>query len=144
MVDRREKLLILEDTPARIAGFKQAIQASLHDIQPMIADTASYFKSLVTEHLSETFAISLDHDLHPPGVVDAGDGMQIAQWLSDLKPACPIIIHTSNGEQGRRMHGVLEASRCDIRLAGAIGEDWIDRDWIVEITAAYRQANPSN
>jgi hypothetical protein len=36
---------------------------------------------------------------------------------------------------------VLESEGWDVRLAGAIGEHWIESDWITEVTAAYSKAN---
>lgn len=80
--------------------------------------------------------VSLDHDLFPKGIEDAGDGMQVARHLAIKAPRCPVILHTSNSEQCRRMQGVLESTGWAVRLAGAIGEDWIEQDWRIEITRA--------
>jgi inosine/xanthosine triphosphate pyrophosphatase family protein len=49
-----------------------------------------------------------------------------------------VIIHTSNANKSREMQGVLEASRWTVKLAGAIGENWIEQDWITEVAAAYK------
>lgn len=80
--------------------------------------------------------VSLDHDLFPRGIEDAGDGMQVARHLAIKAHRCPIILHTSNSVQCRRMQGVLEAAGWAVRLAGAIGEDWVERDWRHEIERA--------
>jgi len=141
MSDRRDTLLILEDSPARIQGFERVLATDLPEACALIANTADAFKKLVTENQETTFAASLDHDLYPTGVDDAGDGMQVAAWIADQSIDWPVIIHTSNGGQCRRMQGVLEAAACDVRLAGAIGEHWIERDWIIEVVKAYKRAN---
>ena len=93
---------------------------------------------LIQRKLTETFAISLDHDLYVAGIDDPGDGLQIATHLSSLPASCPVIIHTSNAEQSRQMQGVLEAAGWPVRLAGAIGHNWIEKDWIAEVTTAYQ------
>lgn len=97
--------------------------------------------ALIKSRLSESFAISLDHDLYVSGIDDPGDGLQVANYLSSLEPSCPVIIHTSNAEKSRQMQGVLESEDWNVRLAGAIGEDWIEVDWITEVTRAYNNAN---
>lgn len=98
--------------------------------------------ALIEQHLGHSFAVSLDHDLHVPGVDDAGDGLEIAKTLASLKPVCTVIIHTSNAAKSREMQGVLEAENWSVRLAGAIGEGWIEQDWISEVTKAYEQQEP--
>ena len=96
---------------------------------------------LIQSRLSESFAISLDHDLYVSGIDDPGDGLQIAAHLSSLPPSCPVIIHTSNSDKSRQMQGMLESEGWDVRLAGAIGENWIESDWITEVASAYNKTN---
>ena len=93
---------------------------------------------MIASDLDAAFAVSLDHDLHVPGLRDAGDGLQVATRIAALTPSCPVIIHTSNGQKSREMQGVLEAESWPVRLAGAIGEDWIEQDWITEVMRAYQ------
>ncbi|MEM9111557.1 MAG: hypothetical protein AAGC72_16210 [Planctomycetota bacterium] len=81
----------------------------------------------------------MDHDLYVPGVADAGDGLMVAEHLAALSSSCPVIIHTSNAEKSRQMQGVLEASRWTVKLAGAIGDHWVEQDWIAEVIAAYNK-----
>ncbi|MEM9347564.1 MAG: cyclic-phosphate processing receiver domain-containing protein [Planctomycetota bacterium] len=110
-------------------------------MQPVIANTAEEMLALIEQHISHAFTISLDHDLHVPGVEDAGDGLEIAKVLASQKPACPVIIHTSNAAKSHEMQGVLEAEGWTVYLAGAIGEGWIESDWIHEVSKVFRQAN---
>ena len=99
------------------------------------------------ELLPSAQVISLDHDLYPisgPGTdpdEDLGDGLMVARWLAEESgaPACPVILHTSNGDMCRRMQGVLEHTGWDVRLAGAVGEHWIENDWRIEIERALRK-----
>ena len=141
MANRRETILILEDTPARIERFERVLQSQLANADRLIVNTKEGMLGLLEQHLDRAFAISLDHDLYVSGVDDPGDGLQVATELSKLTPCCRVIIHTSNSDKSRQMQGVLEAERWDVRLAGAIGEDWIEKDWITEVAAAYKSAN---
>lgn len=106
-----------------------------------VVNTAPEMLALIQSRLSESFAVSLDHDLYVSGTDDPGDGLQVASYLSSQQPSCPVIIHTSNSVQSRQMQGVLESEGWDVRLAGAIGENWIESDWITEVTAAYSKVN---
>lgn len=36
------------------------------------------------------------------------------------------------------MQGVLDAEGWQVRLAGAVGSNWIETDWIVEVALAYQ------
>lgn len=96
---------------------------------------------LIDVYLIDAFAVSLDHDLHVPGVADAGDGLLIAEQIAERKPNCPVIIHTSNSEKSRQMQGVLEAAGLNVRLAGAIGEQWVENDWVTEVIECKRIAD---
>jgi hypothetical protein len=78
----QDKILILEDTPARIKRFERVLKSELPQAQFDIVNTASAMLRLIENHLAEAFAISLDHDLYVSGVDDAGDGLQIATYLS--------------------------------------------------------------
>lgn len=141
MTSRRKTILILEDTPARIERFKRIMQSQLPLARLEIVNTASAMVALIKNQLSESFAVSLDHDLYVSGVDEPGDGLQIATHLSSLPPSCPVIIHTSNSVKSSEMQGVLESESWEVRLAGAIGENWIESDWITEVTAAYNKVN---
>ncbi|MEO0476900.1 MAG: response regulator, partial [Planctomycetota bacterium] len=139
----RFMVLILEDTPARIQRFEKALGSALPRVQFEIVNTADAIIELIQSKVSHTFAISLDHDLYVSGIDDPGDGLQVATYLSSKPPSCPVIIHTSNSDKSRQMQGVLESENWNVRLAGAIGDHWIESDWITEVTSAFKQANPS-
>ena len=140
MASDRNILLILEDSFDRMQRFERALESALQDVRWFIANNQAAMLKLIEQYAEETIAISLDHDLYPDGITDAGDGLGVARHLSEMEPFYPVIIHTSNGEQGRRMHGVLDAGGWDVRLAGAIGEHWVENDWIKEIEMIYRSS----
>jgi hypothetical protein len=94
-------ILILEDNDERIAAFQRTIAALgdsfelkvWRDAPSMIAKCEAFFPSAAL--------ISLDHDLNPmPGAAtDPGTGMDVARFLGDFMPVCPVLIHSSNTDR---------------------------------------------
>lgn len=129
-------ILILEDSAYRIAGFS-ALLESLGRTDIYLYRNAHHMLRELPRLLPSTEVISLDHDLYPVAGgdedEDLGDGLMVARWLSEQPAQCTVILHTSNGDQCRRMQGVLEHAGWDVRLAGAVGEHWIENDWRIEI-----------
>ena len=91
-------ILILEDNDERIAAFRNAI-ANLgrgfevkvwRDARAMIAECEAFFPTAAL--------ISLGHDLKPilGSTADPGTGMDVATFLADFMPVCPVLIHSSN------------------------------------------------
>ena len=120
-------ILILEDNAERLERF-QAVVAELGvdiiswlDAHLMIAEMGQFLHSAAL--------ISLDHDLEPTGPRDPGDGLLVAKHLADLPPACPVIIHTSNGVRGDAMEGEFELAGWTYHRVAPIGDDWIEADW---------------
>lgn len=134
-------ILILEDSVHRIAGFSAVLEALERSDIRLYSNAHKMIRDL-PELLPLAEVISLDHDLYPARGEDQnedlGDGLMVARWLAEQTPACPVILHTSNGDQCQRMQGVLEHAGWDVRLAGAVGEHWIEIDWRVEVERALR------
>jgi len=75
--------------------------------------------------------ICLDHDLNPlsGSTEDPGDGLEVARHLATLRPACPILIHSSNGEGATRMLGEFQLGGWEAYTILPLGEGWIERYW---------------
>src|SRR5512138_495960 len=96
-----KNILILEDNDERIAAFEQAVAALgsgfelkvWRDAPSMIAECEPFFASAAL--------FSLDHDLYPaPGATaDPGTGVDVARFLGDFMPVCPVLIHSSNTDR---------------------------------------------
>src|SRR2546422_994729 len=96
--NRMKTILILEDNDERIAAFQRTVAALgdgfelnvWRDAPSMIAECAAFFPN--------TALISLDHDLNPlpDATVDPGTGVDVARFLGDFMPVCPVLIHSSN------------------------------------------------
>jgi hypothetical protein len=90
----------------------------------MIAECEAYFPT--------TALISLDHDLNPaPGVtVDPGTGVDVARFLGDFMPVCPVLIHSSNVDRVYSMGNELRFAGWMVDRVGPIGADWIETSWL--------------
>jgi hypothetical protein len=124
-------LLMLEDNADRVRRFT----AALGRIDPAFPlrlwrDAWAMIRE-VEALLPAARLISLDHDLDPPegDTGDPGTGWDVSQFLAALPPACPVIIHTSNGERGTWMCGEFELGGWDHHRVYPLGDDWIERDW---------------
>src|SRR6266513_2085646 len=110
-----KSILILEDNDERIVAFRKSVAALGDDCElkvwrdapSMIADCEALFPTAAL--------ISLDHDLNPmPGVtVDPGSGVDVARFLGDFMPVCPVLVHSSNTDRVYSMHN-------ELRFAGLI------------------------
>ncbi len=125
-------ILILEDNDERIAAFHRAV-ASLgsgfdlkvwRDAHSMCEECDAYF--------SNTALISLDHDLNPipGGTTDPGTGLDVAQFLGDFLPVCPVLIHSSNTDRVWSMHNELRFAGWMVDRVGPIGTDWVETSWL--------------
>ena len=94
------------------------------DAHSMRAECAAHFPSAAL--------ISLDHDLNPmPGVTtDPGTGLDVAQFLGDFLPVCPVLIHRSNTDRVYSMHNELRFAGWMVDRVGPIGTDWIETSWL--------------
>lgn len=136
---RRGSILILEDSDSRIAGFKRAVKALgpdwtlhlWHDAPGMIAECGDL--------LPTAAIISLDHDLMPRGDAaaeqDPGNGLQVALHLAGLKPACPVLVHTSNAERRQRMFRELQSACWKVEAVVPGAADWIEYLWTPRVKA---------
>ena len=125
-------ILILEDNDERIAGFRKTVAKlgdSLElkiwcDARSMIAECEQFFPSAAL--------ICLDHDLNPqPGVTtDPGTGLEVATFLGDFLPACPVLLHSSNTDKVYSMLNELRFSHWVVDRVGPIGTDWIETSWL--------------
>jgi ADP-ribosylglycohydrolase len=125
-------ILILEDNDERIAAFQIAVAALgagfelkvWRDAPSMIAECEAFFPT--------TALISLDHDLNPmPGAtVDPGTGVDVARFLGDFMPVCPVLIHSSNTDRVYSMHNELRFAGWMADRVGPIGTDWIETSWL--------------
>jgi hypothetical protein len=85
----------------------------------------------VEPYLPAARLIPLDHDLEPAGgqAEDPGDGIDVARFLAERRPVCPVIIHSSNGRRSDWMMGEFELGGWRCKRVAPLGDDWIEAYW---------------
>ena len=84
-------------------------------------------------YLSAASLISLDHDLVPESQAssDPGTGLEVAVFLAQHKPVCPVILHTSNYERRWSMHNELRFGGWQVEVVPPFdNHDWIRGAWL--------------
>lgn len=137
-------ILILEDNDERIAAFQKTIAVLgdgyelkiWRDAPSMLAECEPFFPTAAL--------ISLDHDLNPmPGAtVDPGTGLDVAKFLAECRPVCPLIIHSTNADRAHSMHNELRFAGWIAERVGPIGTDWIETMWLRKVRA-FLPAHPN-
>lgn len=130
-----KSILILEDNDERIAAFQKAVAALSdsfdlkiwRDAPSMIGECETFFPTAAL--------ISLDHDLNPlPGAtIDPGTGVDVARFLGDFMPVCPVVIHSSNTDRVYSMHNELRFAGWMVDRVGPLGTDWIETSWLKRV-----------
>lgn len=134
-------ILILDDDAKRIERFTAALRTVVPDTQIMHWRSAKKMIREAAPHLSHACLISLDHDLYPEAGSDddPGDGLEVAKFLAEMRPGCPIIIHSSNGDRARMMAGEFELAGCAATRVAPLGEDWVENYWAETVRSLLRR-----
>ena len=125
-------ILILEDNDERIAGFQNAAARLRADYELKVWRDAPSMIAECERFFATAALISLDHDLNPqPGATaDPGTGLDVAQFLADFLPVCPLLIHSSNTDRAYSMQNELRFAQWVVDRVGPLGSDWIDTSWL--------------
>jgi hypothetical protein len=135
-------ILILEDSESRITGFKQAVAQLDEPYELKIWNDAPSMIAECEQFFPKAALISLDHDLNPqPGAVaHPGTGMDVAQFLADFLPVCPVLIHTSDTNRAYSMQNELRFAKWMVNRVEPVGISWIEATWmkrVRELLAEY-------
>ncbi|MDR3459226.1 MAG: ADP-ribosylglycohydrolase family protein [Verrucomicrobiae bacterium] len=127
-----KSILILEDNDERIAGFEKTVAGFGDGFELKIWRDAPSMIAQCEVHFPTAALISLDHDLNPqPGVtVDPGTGLDVAKFLAECRPVCPVIIHSTNADRAYSMFNELRFADWIVDRVGPIGTDWIETMWL--------------
>jgi hypothetical protein len=125
-------ICILEDDEQRTRQFLAAAKAIAPGLPVRIWRSAHAMIQDLPTCLAGASLISLDHDLAPCDATepDPGCGHDVAQFLQDLNPTCPVIIHTSNVERGTWMIGALSLGGWTYERVYPFGDSWIETEWL--------------
>jgi hypothetical protein len=136
------KIVILEDNADRQAAMRRCLADRFYTFDAHIFDTATETICFLREHLSETIAIALDHDLEMINdakgrLLDPGIGREVADYLASQPPVCSVIIHTTNSNAAIGMQMVLnDAGWRTKRVVPFDDMKWIEDDWFFALRRA--------
>lgn len=124
-------ILILEDNDERIAAFQKTVATLGSDLELKIWRDAHSMMAECEAFFPTTVLIGLDHDLNPmPGTTaDPGTGVDVARFLGDFMPVCPVLIHSSNTDRVYSMHNELRFAGWMVDRVGPLGTDWVQTSW---------------
>ncbi len=125
-------ILILEDNEARTALIRRAIMRLGHEFEVKIWSDAPSMCAECEAFFPDAALISLDHDLNPPSGsrADPGTGVDVARFLGDFLPVCPVIVHSQNMERVWSMYNELRFAGWQVEQAGGMGTDWSEMAWL--------------
>jgi hypothetical protein len=107
----------------------------------LIFDNAPDAIAFLNVHGTQTLLISLDHDLGPAHQrdgqpFDPGDGRDVAAFLANCKPSCPIIVHSANYQMAPVMIEMLREAGWFAGIVTPYSQlalAWIEGEWRTEI-----------
>jgi Uma2 family endonuclease len=137
----RDAVLVLEDNEERVDRFTATLRRVDPSLRLVVWRSARRMLGEMEELLPRACLISLDHDLEPDvgDPTDPGDGLDVARRLAERPPACPVVIHTSNGIRGDAMEGEFDLAGWTCRRVMPLGDDWIEADWYRVVRALLRR-----
>jgi CheY-like chemotaxis protein len=136
------KIAILEDNKDRQAVMRACLADRFHQYETRFFDDPAEMIRFLRDHLADTLVLALDHDLElmPANngqLVDPGTGLQVAEFLAERKPTCPVVIHTTNSQAADNMKRVLKAAGWSTRRVIPFDDmKWIETDWFRAIRRA--------
>lgn len=115
------RALILEDNVERRTALERAAESL--GLRPKVWDDAHTMQAECEMYLPETALISLEHD------VDHGTGLDVAKYLAQKSPICPVIVHSLNTDRSFSMYNELRFADWKVDRVAPIGEKWADKYW---------------
>src|SRR5262249_18388844 len=125
-------ILILEDNEERITNFRKAVNQFGNGFEVKFWRDAHSMRAECEGVFPTAALISLGHDLNPaPGTTaDPGTGLHVAKFLTESRPACPVIIHSANADAAWSMYNELRFADWIVERVGPIGGDWVETIWL--------------
>jgi CheY-like chemotaxis protein len=135
-------IVILEDNIDRQAAMRACLADRFYTFETHFFDDAREMIRFLDEHLADTLAISLDHDLElKPGrsdrLIDPGTGRMVADFLATKSPSCPVVIATTNAPAAEGMKCVLRDAGWKTRRVVPFDDmQWIETEWFPTLRRA--------
>lgn len=120
-----KRILILEDNKERRASFERAVRELGGGFEIKFWDDPALMARECEKYFPYAALISLEHDLQNPH----GTGLDLAKFLAEKRPVCPVLVHTENSERCFSMINELRFSDWVVDRVPPIGQEWILRRW---------------
>jgi DNA-binding NarL/FixJ family response regulator len=130
------RIVILEDDAGRRAAMRECLEGAFPQIETRFFDEAAAMTEFLDNHLEETIAISLDHDLElrpgdGGGMTDPGTGRDVADHLARRPPACRVVIHSTNTTAAVGMETALRDAGWRTGRVSPYGDlEWVAERWL--------------
>lgn len=127
-------LVLLEDD-ARRAEAMCRVTTTYLGIPVVHQDNVPDLLEWLRKNLQRAVLIALDHDLGPSRIRDGqrfepGIGREVADFLAQRTPVCPVLIHSSNGPAADGMQFCLERAGWSVTRVYPLDDlTWVERDW---------------
>lgn len=130
------RIIILEDNADRRACMSSVLADMLPEfVVEYFVTSREMIDYLSRTGLYDVALISLDNDLdmiesEDGQLIDSGDGVEVAKWLTTQPAVAPVVIHTTNIEAGRQMEIYFDLyGWVSSRVVPYEGETWIGETW---------------
>jgi hypothetical protein len=137
-----KRILILDDNKERRASFERAARELGAGFEVRIWDCPVQMAKECEKYFPYAALISLEHDL----LNTDHTGLDMAKFLADKRPVCPVIVHTANSERCFSMINELRFADWVVDRVAPVGAEWIDRRWAPKakqfIDGIYSQPQP--
>ncbi len=145
------KILILDDESGRRTAMQNCLQERFYQYETVFFDNAKEMVRFLEANHGSALIISLDHDLGPTArsngdASDPGTGRDVANYLSEHSPCCPIIVATTNSAAGDGMEYLLREAHWEVHRVYPWGDlEWISSRWFRTLrNAIVGSARPRN
>jgi CheY-like chemotaxis protein len=133
-------ILILEQKEERQEAFKRV--APTLGMRVKIWEDAAQMQAECEKYLDDAVLISLEQDLDaaPGQVKDPGTGLDVAKYLAERQPVCPVIVHTANTDRSFSIYNELRFANWLVDRVPPVFDRWIERHWMrkaIELLAAH-------
>lgn len=138
------RIVILEDNLDRQVAMRKCLVKRLPEARVEFHVTSIALIQSLSQRRDDVKLIALDHDLEmiDPGdgkLVDPGTGLDATEWLAQISPNIPCIVHTTNMPAGERMVSTLQSAGWSVQRVVPYGDtEWIREVWWRAVQRAIR------
>ena len=134
-------IFVLDNGPARIEAIWKSLRSRELDKATTIVDNVPDAIFWLSRNLHNCGVISLTHDLGGEQIRDGflwdpGTGRDIANYLAERSPVCPVILHTDNFFVRPQMQCILDRGEWSHSfVAPGNRMDWVEKEWLPKVLA---------